>query len=85
MSIAFLITAVIICALHICSHLFRRKIANILTYVNLGLHILLVFELLLLETSFEFMALSFMCSLFIYTFSYALTSKIRERRGERDL
>ena len=85
MNIAFLITAVIICALHISSHLFRIKIANILTYVNLGLHILLVFELLLLETSFEFMALSFMLSLFVYTFSYALTVKIKERRGERDL
>ncbi|MBR5140545.1 MAG: hypothetical protein IKV16_05765 [Clostridia bacterium] len=85
MNIAFIITAIIICALHICSHLCMHKIANILTYVNLGLHILLVFELLLLEVSFEFMALSFMLSLFVYTLSYALIAKFRERRDARDL
>lgn len=78
LKILFVITSLVIAALHIGSAFFRKKIAEILTYVNLGLHIALVFELLALKVSIEFMALSFMISLLLYLSSSFVSYKIRK-------
>ena len=82
--ILFLITAALIIILHFGSSVFKKKIAEIFTYVNLGLHIALVFELLALKVSFEFMALSFMLSLLIYLSFAFLFYKIRRREEQTD-
>ena len=82
--ILFVITALIIILLHTGTALFKKKIAAILSYVNLCLHIAMLFELMALETTFEFMALSFMLSLLIYLFLSLALSKIKGRRQETD-
>ena len=79
LKIAFAVTALLIAALHIGSVSLKKSVGEILVYVNLGVHIALVFELMALNVSFEFMALSFTVSLFIYLLSFFAVKKIRER------
>lgn len=81
--IAFIIIAALIMLLHIGSVIFKKRIAQILTYVNLGLHIPFIITLMALETSFEFMALSFMLSLLVYLSLSFVNYKVRIRRDER--
>ena len=75
--------AAIIAILHIGSASLKKKIAEILTYVNLGLHIIEFFMLMALEVSFEFCALFFMMSLFTYLLSALVSNKIK-RKGEKN-
>lgn len=82
--ILFIITALIIILLHTGTALFKKKIAEILGYVNLCFHIALLFELMALEVTFEFMALSFMLSLLVYLLLSLSLAKIRARRQETD-
>ena len=82
--IAFVIASAIIALFHIGSVVFEKKLSQILSYVNLALHIVLLFILMALEVSFEFMALCFMVSLLIYLFSSYLSYKIQRRRVKRD-
>ena len=56
--ILIIIVASLIISLHIGCALSKKKIAEILSYVNLGLHIVLLFLLMTLKVSFEFMALT---------------------------
>ena len=79
--VLFLITALLICALHVLSVVIKKKIRDIFVYANLALHIALTFELMAMKTSFEFFALCFMISLLVYLFSFTVSVKIRERGG----
>ena len=79
--ILFLIVAALMLSLHISTAVFRKKIAEILGYVNLGLHIVMFFLLMLLEVSLEFLALVFMMSLLVYLLSSFVSYKlIRKER-----
>lgn len=82
--ILFVTTALVIILLHAGTALFKKKTAKILGYVNLCLHIAMLFELMALEATFEFMALSFMLSLLVYLFLSLAISKIKRRRQETD-
>jgi len=82
--ILFVITAALIMLMHAGTALFKKKIAEILGYVNLCLHIVLLFERMALEATFEFMALSFMLSLLVYLLLSIALPKIRGRRKEAD-
>ena len=82
--LAFIIAA-LITLFHIGSVAFKKKIAGILTYVNLGLHIAEFFVLMALEVSFEFCALFFMISLFIYLFSAFVSCKIKGKDEQNDV
>ena len=82
--ILFIITLFAVAFLHVGSSALKKKTAEILTYVNLGLHIAMIFELLALKVSFEFMALVFMLSLLIYLSSSLLFYKIRKGRIEKN-
>ena len=82
--ILLIIVAALIISLHIGCALFEKKIAEILSYVNLGLHIALLFMLMVLKVSFEFMALTYMASLFIYLLPAFIKHKRMKRGGAED-
>ena len=79
----FVITALIIIALHAGTAFFKKKLVEALGYVNLSLHIALIIELMALEVSFEFAALCFMLTLLVYLFFSFISYKIRIRRQEK--
>ena len=79
--ISFLVVAALVFSLHVSTAFFRKKIAEILGYVNLGLHIAMFCILMLLEVSLEFLALVFMMSLLVYLLSSFVSYKlIRKER-----
>ena len=80
--ILFLIVASLIPAIHIFAAVFKKNIAEILTYVNLGLHIVMFFLLMMLKVSIEFLALVFMISLLVHLVSALISYKLRKK--ERD-
>ena len=80
--IAFILIACAIITLHVIGALVSKKIGEVLGYVNIGLHLLLIFVLMALKTSFEFMALSFMVSLLIYLLPAFISYKVKKRREE---
>ena len=82
--VLFVITALFIIALHIGSSALKKKVAEILTYVNIGLHIALIFELMALKVSFEFMALSYMLSLLVYLSSSLIFYYLRRKEDRAD-
>ena len=82
--VLFVITALLIIALHMGSSALKKKVAEILTYVNIGLHIALIFELMALKVSFEFMALSFMLSLLVYLSSSLVFYCVRRKEDGAD-
>ena len=82
--ILFVITVALIISLHISTSVYKKKIAEILTYANLGLHIVLIFELMALDVAFEFMALVFMLSLLAYLLSSFIAYKIKAERKDSD-
>ena len=84
LTVLFIITALLATALHIGSVVLKKKTAEILTYVNLGLHIALIFELMALKASFELMTLVFMISLFVYLAASFISYKIRRKEKTED-
>ena len=82
MKILFLIAASLILVIHICTAILKENIAKILIYVNLGLHIVVFFLLMLLKVSLEFLALVFMISLLVHLVAALISYKLREK--ERD-
>ena len=82
MKILFLIAASLILVIHICTSILKENIAKILSYVNLGLHIVIFFLLMLLKVSLEFLALVFMISLLVHLVAALISYKLREK--ERD-
>ena len=81
--LAFIIAA-LISIFHIGSVALKKKVAEILVYVNLGLHIAEFFMLMTLEVSFEFCALFFMLSLSLYLLSSFISYKAKRKRGEEN-
>ena len=80
--ILFLIVASLILTIHILAAVFKKSIAGILIYVNLGLHIVMFFLLMMLKVSIEFLALVFMISLLVHLVSALISYKLRKK--ERD-
>ena len=83
--LALLISLVII-ALHIVSAFSKDKIAKILNFVNIGLHIVVFLFLLLADAVLELLALFMMCSILVYLLSAMLSLYVlRKRRADDDL
>ena len=83
--LALLISLVII-ALHIVSAFSKDKIAKILNFLNIGLHIVIVLFLLLADAALELLALFMMCSILVYLLSAMLSLYVlRKRRADDDL
>ena len=83
--LALLISFVII-ALHIVSAFSKDKIAKILNFVNIGLHIVVFLFLLLADAVLELLALFMMCSILVYLLSAMLSLYVlRNRRADDDL
>lgn len=79
----FIVCASLIALLHLLSVFLKKKIAEILIFVNLGLHTVFVFILLWLKASIEFFALSFMISLLIYLLFSLVRYKVFCGREEK--
>lgn len=84
LKIFFVITVFLIISAHAGSVFLREKIAKILGYINICLHIVLFFELLALRASIEFLALMLMLSLLVYlSLSFAYYN-IKGKEKEKD-
>ena len=75
--------AVAIIVLHLLSVMLADKRSIILNFVNVSLHIALVFVLLFKEAALELLALAFMSSLLIYTLAFEICRRVRNRRSDR--
>ena len=82
--ILFLVVAMLMVSLHISTAIFRKKVAEILGYVNLGLYISMFFIVMLLEVSLEFLALVFMMSLLVYLLSSFVSYKLIRKERDND-
>ncbi len=76
------LTSVGILALHVLSVLFSDKRSTIINFVNIALHIVLVFALLFNGAPLELLALAFMTSLLVYTLAFEI--KRRKKGREED-
>lgn len=70
--------------LHIAALLFRDPVGKILSYVNIGLHILFVLLLLLGKVPLEESVLLYMISVTVYLFGGALSARIGARKAESE-
>ena len=82
--IMFLIISILILSVHISTAFSRRKNAEILSYVNLTLHIFAFVLLMLLEVTVEFLALYFMVSLLFYLLSSLFSFGLKKKEGKSD-
>ena len=76
-----LLMLALLIGLHIASLLASEKLGKILTYVNIGLHILLLPLLLLQKFTIEEGVLTYMISIFAYTLASYIVYKVREGEG----
>ncbi len=67
-------------ALHICAVFLKTFAAKLSAYSNIGLHLVIIFELLLLKSSLETLALVITSSLLFYVILFS--AKLRMGRGE---
>lgn len=67
-------------ALHIAALLFHDPVGKILSYVNIGLHIVFVFLLLLGKVPLEESVLLYMISVTVYLFGGALSARIGAKK-----
>lgn len=67
--------AVIIVVLHVLSAIFSDKRSTFVNFVNIALHIVLVFTMLLAGAALELLALVFMVSLLVYVIAFAVRSR----------
>lgn len=74
--------SVVVVVLHLLSVIFSDKRSVILNFINIALHIALVFAMLLAGAQLELLALVFMTSLLVYTLAFEIKRKMGER-GER--
>ena len=88
---AVLAILAVLIALHVVSLFVSEKIAKILTYVNIGLHILTLLPLLYFKFTIEDGVLVYMISLFAYTLASVIAyekrkcaedTAIREEKGD---
>ena len=82
--IMFLIISILILSVHILTAFLRRKNPEILSYVNLTLHIFAFVLLMLLEVTVEFLALYFMVSLLFYLLSSLFSFGLKKKEGKSD-
>ena len=68
-------------ALHIAALLFHDPVGKILSYVNIGLHIVFVFLLLLGKVPLEESVLLYMISVTVYLFGGALSARIGAKKA----
>ena len=68
--------ATAIAAIHVLSVIFSDKRSTILNFVNIALHIALVFVMLYAQASLEAVALAFMCSLLIYVLAFWIKRRV---------
>ena len=73
-----LLMLALLIGLHIASLLVSEKLGKILTYVNIGLHILLLPLLLIQKFTIEEGVLTYMISIFAYTLASYIVYKVRE-------
>ena len=69
--------------LHILVALLQKKAAQILSYVNIALHIVLVMLLALSSIPIEEAVLTYLISLFAYTLSAAIVNRSRAAKLKR--
>ena len=72
-SLALLCTLIL---LHVVTAIFNGKISKILRYVNIALHIIMILTLLYDGVPIDEAALLYMISVFVYTLTRLLRSKI---------
>lgn len=77
-----IILSVIIVALHVLSAIFSDKRSTIVNFVNIALHIALVFTMLLAGAALELLALAFMISLLVYVAAYKVRHSINRKEGD---
>ena len=76
-----LLMLALLIGLHIASLLVKEKLGKILTYVNIGLHILLLPLLLIQKFTIEEGVLVYMISIFAYTLASYIVYKVSEGKG----
>ena len=72
----------VIIALHVLSAVFSDKRSAVLNFINIALHIALVFALLLAGAELELVALAFMVSLLVYVLVFWIKLKRGESEGK---
>ena len=75
--------SVVVVVLHLLSVIFSDKRSVILNFINIALHIALVFAMLLAGAQLELLALVFMTSLLIYTLAFEIKRKMGERGKDK--
>ncbi len=75
-----IISAILV--LHILSAVLRGRISQILSYVNLALHLPLVAVLLVSGAELSELVLIFMASLLVSLFSALISERVKKRREE---
>jgi hypothetical protein len=68
--------AAIVAAIHVLSVIFSDKRSTILNFVNIALHIALVFVMLYAQAPLEAVTLAFMCSLLIYVLAFWIKGRV---------
>ena len=79
-----LLALAVLIALHIVSHFVSEKLSKILTFVNIGLHVALLFLLMYKGFTIEEAVLAYMISLFAYTLTAYLTYKLRDGKTKEE-
>ena len=82
--ILLIITAILEVLLHIASVFFVGKKAAIASYVNIGLHIAMFFELMAYRVKIEVLALAFLLSLLVYLSISFFFHKKRSAAGKKE-
>ena len=79
-----LISLGVLIALHVASILLRGIAAKLIAYLNIALHVGLMFVLLYLKLKIEEAVLVYLISVFAYTLAATVTYKVRERAAKRE-
>ena len=79
----FAAIAAAVAALHVLSAVFADKRSAVLNFINIALHIPLVFVMLYLGTPLELVALVFMSSLLIYVLAFECKRRCGKRGNDR--
>lgn len=79
-----LISLGVLIALHVASVVLRGTWAKLIAYLNIALHVGLMFVLLYLKLKIEEAVLVYLISVFAYTLASTVTYKVRERAAKRE-
>ena len=75
--------AVGIVVLHLLSVKMSDKRSTVLNFINIALHILLVFTMLYAGATLELLALAFMLSLLVYVLAFEIKRKMAGKEGDK--